>query len=59
MSDRLIFGKPLPRAVHGISRAAVVAWMPVLLVAGVGLVGWVMMKLLRRGKNEVEHRVFH
>jgi hypothetical protein len=60
MNVRLLFGKPLPRALYRVKAASILSWMPVfLLVAGTGLMSWLVMRLLRRAKTEMEQMVFY
>jgi hypothetical protein len=58
MGDRLIFGKPLPRALRGSRGLDLPPWATLALLAGAGLVTWVVMALLSRDRRQTEDMVY-
>ena len=57
MNVRLIFGKPLPKALH--RRSSDRSWFStVMLLAGAGVVTWVVAKLLARDARETDDMIY-
>jgi hypothetical protein len=58
MNIRLLFGKPLPRALRN-RHGSEMGWSKTLfLLAGAGVITWVVMKLLGRDAKETEDIVY-
>ncbi len=58
MNIRHLFGKPLPRALIA-GNAVSLSWTSTLmLLAGAGLVTWVVVGLLKKDQQEVEEMLY-
>lgn len=59
MKMRVLFGKPLPRALRRAKETTGMSWLSTLtLLAGAGVVTWVVMALLARDAKETEEMVY-
>ena len=59
MKMRVLFGKPLPRALRRASDTSRGSWLSTLaLLASAGVVTWVVMALLARDAKETEEMVY-